>query len=92
MSKRPKKSNGRRRRAGKVRYSTYIHSRAWKMKRQEKMRQVGRMCESCGFTRTLEVHHVKYTRLGRELMSDLRVLCSRCHKEAHGGPPAAISH
>lgn len=32
----------------------------------------------------LEVHHLTYARLGRELPDDLIVLCPACHAAAHG--------
>jgi 5-methylcytosine-specific restriction endonuclease McrA len=46
----------------------------------QKMR--GARCERCGSTRDLELHHKTYDRLGRELLSDLELLCSGCHAEA----------
>ena len=35
----------------------------------------------------LEVHHLSYARLGRELPDDLIVLCPACHAIAHGLVP-----
>jgi len=74
-------------------YRNYLQSAEWKVVRQEAFRVRGRRCEACGvgwrkrgwFTpkRWLTVHHVTYDRLGRELMSDVRVLCNRDHANAH---------
>jgi hypothetical protein len=85
MSRRPWHSEAYRR--------YYLCSEEWKTLRQEVLRVRGRRCEACGvgwrkrrwFTskRWLTVHHVTYDRLGRELMSDVRVLCNRDHANAH---------
>jgi hypothetical protein len=38
--------------------------------------------ERCGHQYSLELHHKTYERLGRELISDLEVLCKGCHEQA----------
>ncbi len=41
-----------------------------------------RACKNDNY-RELVVHHVTYERYGREKMSDVRLLCFRCHDEFH---------
>lgn len=66
-------------------YSEYIRSARWKRKRAHRIYLSGGECESCGTSvreSNLEVHHLHYETLGRELMSDLEVLCKPCHDKA----------
>jgi hypothetical protein len=63
-------------------YSEYINGPAWKAKREEKLRQVGRRCECCGSSNRLEVHHLTYVRLFHEDLNDLMVLCFYHHMAA----------
>jgi hypothetical protein len=63
-----------------VEYQTYLNSREWKLKRIQKLNSVGHQCEACGETQYLDVHHLTYTRLYRERLSDLQALCRSCHK------------
>lgn len=75
----------RKKRKQRVKYAQYIVSVEWKIKREEKIKIVGPCCEKCGSTKKhLQVHHLNYKRVGRELMSDLQVLCANCHMAAHG--------
>jgi len=69
-------------------YKRYMRSRMWKTKRMLAIRRAHFRCEKCGFyafsTITgagLDVHHKTYERFGgRELPSDLMVVCRSCHK------------
>jgi len=66
-------------------YKDYISSSRWKRLRNEKINQVGGICECCGiskFSAKLEVHHKTYENFGKEKLSDLLVLCLDCHKLA----------
>jgi 5-methylcytosine-specific restriction endonuclease McrA len=41
-------------------------------------------CDHCGRrTHFLELHHRTYERLGRELITDLELLCEQCHRSKH---------
>lgn len=44
-------------------------------------------CESCGVScenpRLLHTHHLTYERLGREELSDVIILCAKCHSITH---------
>jgi 5-methylcytosine-specific restriction endonuclease McrA len=64
------------------RYEKHIRSARWRNIRRDVLRLRGNTCERCMEPQapsSLEVHHVTYERLGRERMSDLRVLCRDCH-------------
>ena len=60
----------------------YLHSQAWSETREKFFEQVGRQC-ICGDTAT-QVHHKTYDNIGKEdLLTDLVVLCDRCHRNIH---------
>ena len=40
-------------------------------------------CCKCGFNKYIEVHHINYKNIYDVLLSDLEVLCRRCHKREH---------
>lgn len=64
-------------------YENYIHSSAWR-KRRERALQLGHYrCAKCGSTTSLQVHHLSYQHLGHELDNELVVLCAACHREVH---------
>lgn len=69
-------------------YSEYLQSEHWLETREQKLQQVS-LCEGCGKSRGLEVHHLTYERVGKEEMSDLQVLCATCHRRTHGRVPEA---
>lgn len=73
-----------------------MSSAKWKAMRREAIMRASGRCEECKdmgwldcsglqYTfRGLEVDHVSYARFGgRELPSDLRVLCTQCHRRKH---------
>jgi hypothetical protein len=43
----------------------------------------GGTCERCPATERLQLHHLSYERQGRELGSDVVVLCAPCHQAEH---------
>lgn len=60
----------------------YYKSQNWAIKRNKRLQVDGYKCAKCGFTRSLEVHHINYERLFNEdVYSDLITLCKKCHKE-----------
>ena len=48
-----------------------------------KLNAVGHRCENCDERSSLQVHHLTYARLGREIDEDLVVLCRMCHANEH---------
>lgn len=41
-------------------------------------------CEKCGNKTSLQYHHITYNRIGHERLSDLQIICSRCHRKGSG--------
>jgi len=65
-------------------YNKYLRSEYWKARRRAALQRAGHKCQRCGTRRyTLQVHHLKYVRVGREEMEDLEVCCVRCHDNVH---------
>jgi hypothetical protein len=67
-----------------VRYREYLRSDRWRGKREKRKQMDGHKCVRCSSTEQLQVHHISYSRLGWEPMSDLRTLCRACHEEITG--------
>lgn len=63
-------------------YKEYLLSDDWKQKRRQKLLKK-RHCAVCSSKKELHVHHLNYKNLFDVEMSDLRVLCKRCHFLAH---------
>lgn len=73
----------------------YIHTNHWKKIRRRALKRDGHRCTECrrrcwdedprlkrGRTK-LEVHHLTYDRIYRELLEDVVTLCQRCHATEH---------
>ena len=65
-------------------YRLYLKSDLWYNVRKVKIAQM-KVCEECGGTKILQCHHLTYKRLGRERLSDLKLLCRKCHDEVKDG-------
>ena len=70
-------------------YNEVIGSRRWKRLRERFLKKHDNKCNRCGWqktkfdkSRTLELHHNTYERLGCELDTDLELVCSACHVKA----------
>jgi 5-methylcytosine-specific restriction endonuclease McrA len=72
-------------------YQAYLRSKAWAAKRNQAIDAAGHKCQTCGSREALQVHHMTYKRLKNEPLSDLRVLCVDCHKNAHESDGKAVS-
>ena len=77
--KRPKKSDTY------IDYQEYITSEAWQKSTQrlECIKAARNKCQMCGAMFGLEVHHITYNNLGKELPQDLVLLCILCHEHTH---------
>jgi 5-methylcytosine-specific restriction endonuclease McrA len=65
-----------------LKYREYLNSAEWKAKATAAKIRAGWRCQICnrkGNEKTLHAHHRTYERLGKELNSDITVLCNRCH-------------
>lgn len=67
-------------------YKDYMRSDEWEAKKQERIAIDG-SCVMCGKPisriRSVQVHHVTYARLGKNVLTDLCTLCGSCHKKIH---------
>lgn len=65
-------------------YDTYLASPAWAEFRRgwfERHPRTG--CYLCGTRQRLQLHHLRYDRVGQERDSDVRAMCSSCHEKIH---------
>lgn len=85
MPKRKRKNKGQHWRSDGLtdEYKEYIHSTAWKKKREQALELAGYKCSKCPKTHRLQVHHLTYDRLFNEEVEDLQVLCFDCHSRLH---------
>ena len=70
-------------------YNAVIGSKRWRRLRQRFMSQYDSKCRRCNWqktqwdkSRTLDLHHRTYERLGQERDEDLELVCSVCHIKA----------
>jgi hypothetical protein len=62
------------------RHAAYMKSPEWAQTRANALAHWGERCAACGETNGLQVDHLTYSRLGREELTDLLVLCAPCHR------------
>ena len=84
--------NSRGREVRRAKYSAYIVSSEWYRRRERweeaETRRLGRAprCAGCSkpwSSRSGDMHHITYDRLGREAHDDLMPLCRGCHTLIH---------
>ena len=64
-------------------YTEYIKSKKWLATAKAIKELRGYVCARCGKASwSLDAHHLTYDRLGRELSSDIELVCSTCHPSA----------
>jgi hypothetical protein len=61
----------------------YLRSDHWRQMRQLALRDAEDRCAVCNSSHQLDVHHRTYERLGAERLTDLLVLCRKCHQVFH---------
>lgn len=67
-------------------YKQYLKTEWWQHVRRNIFRERGKVCDGCGqIEGKLTIHHLTYKWFGRELehRECLRILCPKCHYEAH---------
>ena len=69
-------------------YPDYLQTTHWQAQRAAALERAGHRCQVCNGAEHLDTHHRTYERLGRELPSDLTVLCRACHARFHDKMPA----
>lgn len=67
-------------------YTEYLETPEWTALREQALERALNACQVCNASKGLEVHHRAYPkRWGSEPVSDLIVLCRRCHAAFHFG-------
>lgn len=66
------------------RHRAYLATPQWQVKRKGALERANYKCQLCCNKNKLHVHHNTYDRLGNEAISDLIVLCEKCHSHHHG--------
>ena len=61
----------------------YLHSTAWRDKREATLRRDRYCCRKCSSSTNLDVHHIRYSNLPNEPTQDLITLCRSCHQQEH---------
>lgn len=64
-------------------YTEYLQGKHWKGLRKALCLKPESKCGGCSSKHHLQIHHISYDRLGKELPEDLVVLCDGCHKRVH---------
>ena len=64
-------------------YREYLKSDRWKYIRDWILTFWDHRCAICNSSKSVQVHHRTYERLGHELTTDLIPLCDRCHELHH---------
>jgi hypothetical protein len=64
-------------------YRRYLESPEWLERRRLVLLRDRVMCQGCHKERAVEVHHLTYDHIGRELLFELVSLCAACHAVAH---------
>lgn len=64
-------------------YSDYLKTAHWQSLRIQALERAGYRCQVCNSPARLEVHHRTYERRGAEHLTDLTVLCAKCHSKFH---------
>lgn len=64
------------------RYNTYLKSTHWASLRSRQL-QTYSLCQACGASARLHVHHIRYRNLVDCDLGDLATLCDNCHSDLH---------
>lgn len=66
----------------KLEYKEYLNSEHW-IEFSRRIRKEHPVCKDCGNELNLQVHHLTYRRINKELDEDVVVLCRGCHIIRH---------
>lgn len=70
---------------GQVAYRHYLQSEHWRNLRLQAFKTYGRRCAKCPATCRLDVHHIHYRNPWTScVISDLQILCWKCHAAERG--------
>lgn len=65
-------------------YSAYLCSREWWVKREAVKKRCNGICERCGRNQMDSCRHLTYERKYCEELTDLQGICKDCHEFTHG--------
>jgi hypothetical protein len=68
----------------KSKYLDYIDSSHWKQLRKSAFVKHGKFCVCCYTNQNLQMHHLIYRDFYSVTVDEVRPLCKKCHKLAHG--------
>jgi len=68
----------------KRKYLKYLQSEDWAQIKIDLYQTRGKVCEYCGSTKNIQVHHLTYKNIYKEEPEDLVLLCKDCHRKEHG--------
>lgn len=63
-------------------YKDYLKSQHWKATKQKFYSEKKYRCYFCGKGNSLEIHHITYENIGKEMIEDMVYLCHSCHIKA----------
>jgi hypothetical protein len=66
-----------------TKYAEYLRSAHWALLKLNTIIARGMRCERCASLKDIDLHHLTYQRLGRELPQDVLLLCRMCHTKEH---------
>jgi hypothetical protein len=69
-------------------YQWYLGTAFWREQREAVLRRAKGVCEQCKQRSAVQIHHLTYVRIFKELPNDLMALCQKCHAEIHNKTPA----
>lgn len=64
-------------------YKAHIASEEWRATKLWVKAYYGYRCVVCNSTHRLQVHHKSYENFGNEPLSDLELVCEKCHVALH---------
>lgn len=64
-------------------YNAYLLSPEWRVLRSKVLKRADGVCEGCGERPAVQVHHLTYARVGKEMLFDLVAVCQFCHDRIH---------
>ncbi len=65
-------------------YSDYLKGKHWqKVRAKYYATYKEKVCSMCESTKNLNLHHLRYTSLGKEKLTDIVLVCKDCHSLIH---------
>ncbi len=64
-------------------YNQYLLTPEWQSLRRRVLLRSGGLCEGCRLRPAVQVHHLTYERVGKEMLFDLAAVCLECHEKIH---------